>query len=1833
MRSFVKIIVGQRPHFATHASLTWTATSMIPCPPRHLLTGRAGQLKVALAALYRMEFSVILPATPAAAHAGLPEYGVVLLLQSLAILWFLCPFLVCLHECAHSFTAHIAQLQTCGSGGRRGGASADQTTHVTMSDFFSLRALAFLPLYVLTGRPRITPPQVNVHIHIPRAHHLSGLTSTSHPEVDDIIRHAGWILSTLLALLLSGTFHDGGFLHVLAPLDPVVYDGFIFYPIAFQLGALSAAWLVALSAISSDLLLLSPHKDSVSDIVAGQAHVVQEATLLHGTTFFCGNLGMLIAGVAESAVDYARVLRTQVAICMQRGAQSGGVVTMVGGKASMGGNRPQVHGVASRSAPGKRDNLSQVLSSKLNMALSQKSILRGQRPGVGGAPHGIFCGHTRFATSSIATESESHPHQWNSEATEGIRRVESVGCDFDFCNLLGQYRTHHDVEHFLTHVLARPPQAQCDSAMVAGMMEYLRTQGRFYASLRLACYDTSDCLWSEVTQENGAAHADEESGMDAARKAPTAVDLQELAALMEKEMLAWLSDVRDLKSEHSENQVEAEKLNNGVTKYVSHGTEGALMQRMLAAGQSLRLTLIPKLAVVMKEHLAKKGQQGKGNMSWMRMVTDCTGLAEATLENFLHADIYRSTCRFMKSAKGSFGLAVTCTLDTDKVALAAWGQPMTLGFNFEHKTILYSSESQNVMIPILKKDSDPLDVLVNFAAINQTYWVDMDEGGGEVMLLQLHNVQNGADEAEPGHKKSVEGWPMIDAGGVPVSLEQLQWFQNTAASNPSFVTVRMYQLKASYEVPALEAFVKQERIVNLVGNKYIKFQGKAALAALAVPGKNDLVAADLSDTPRVLNDLRESWNTATSPNRQSAASFFANLDAIYQSTIAPTYRLDPLEVHLLIVGVEMGLWLAEQAANDLRLVFPFLKVQVLSANKIISVLGNSRGKIPVPGSAFCRLTSRIGPNTICLSVSQSGQTFPTIHATRILNALMPGRVYVMTGQVDIRMPPSAATCPLQMPPAPVTCPLPPSAATCPLQMPPAPVTCPLPPSAATCPLQMPPAPEGCGLSLFFMLMEPGWRSAEPPTVVAIAMHQCLTELITYSATSMAEKYFRPNKTMNERREATYIGPSTKELANPEETAKRSAPGWQTGTGPLGMGITPDQLLDLRIVRDSFIDTGAPSLVGVGLDGESFPSSHYRDLRDTGRKWAKHVTETPIAWALSLMHITATVFAGWPILYSITYGICKAAQCSDMAHDGITMTALLLDCPLYMFLPWVYASLLRLLQGRHLMHRWGKRTVVICDVPFVHQITETYVSKLWALSYGMASLDVQGGSPQDHFVHRFTHRVVRGLLIAVGRPDGRMYSQTKTEAATILSILQAKVIRHMGGAAEVVSVGSNPFHPKTAVDINVVLPDFRPRSLIEVLELGHDEEILNDAPANAVGSNSRFKSSKPRAGTSMKKRPSRASSWLKDLGKNEGDGQDINRDLATDMPSNQSSRKNSLSSSESGYAPPAFNTKSMNPNQLWAERRAMVNSPSQGERGGLERVSRHVTRLSVGGTASSMSSSQPTVGVSVDRVASPDCVGSDTPAELMMDDPLNPANISSTSLKESRPGPSSAATGSHRTLINPSPMPASLLPLGAVARSGGPSIHPTTSELDGGRCSNADGWLELKDAGLSNHKKSAAQHTPRRSISASYIVGQHLLSDGEGMDAEDMIQRSETLSQVALSMKGVVSQQAVEEAMQALRSNMEEALVSQAVVEQLTENRYMALQRMMAFMTMFHAMARSVANLWPLTFDISRSQSGLRIATTAAPATASDLERTMVEIYGGELLEQEKLRRLHRHNKK
>ena len=74
-----------------------------------------------------------------------------------------------------------------------------------------------------------------------------------------------------------------------------------------------------------------------------------------------------------------------------------------------------------------------------------------------------------------------------------------------------------------------------------------------------------------------------------------------------------------------------------------------------------------------------------------------------------------------------------------------------------------------------------------------------------------------------------------------------------------------------------------------------------------------------------------------------------------------------------------------------------------------------------------------------------------------------------------------------------------------------------------------------------------------------------------------------------------------------------------------------------------------------------------------------------------------------------------------------------------------------------------------DTPWVAQSLEAFTSKLFALSYSVATLGVSSGNPLDHLVHRHTHRVVRGGLLAVGRPDGRLNGLASAEATCNLSV--------------------------------------------------------------------------------------------------------------------------------------------------------------------------------------------------------------------------------------------------------------------------------------------------------------------------------------------------------------------------------------------------------------------------------------------------------------------------------
>eukprot|EP00928_Gymnodinium_smaydae_P086960 TRINITY_DN7133_c0_g1_i1.p1 TRINITY_DN7133_c0_g1~~TRINITY_DN7133_c0_g1_i1.p1 ORF type:complete len:268 (+),score=34.10 TRINITY_DN7133_c0_g1_i1:120-806(+) len=69
----------------------------------------------------------------------------------------------------------------------------------------------------------------------------------------------------------------------------------------------------------------------------------------------------------------------------------------------------------------------------------------------------------------------------------------------------------------------------------------------------------------------------------------------------------------------------------------------------------------------------------------------------------------------------------------------------------------------------------------------------------------------------------------------------------------------------------------------------------------------------------------------------------------------------------------------------------------------------------------------------------------------------------------------------------------------------------------------------------------------------------------------------------------------------------------------------------------------------------------------------------------------------------------------------------------------------------------------------------------------------------------THLTTSETLIAVGRPDGRMSSLAATEAATIMSMQQAKFIKQSRTGIEAFSIGHNPWTNPRLFTRHIALP--------------------------------------------------------------------------------------------------------------------------------------------------------------------------------------------------------------------------------------------------------------------------------------------------------------------------------------------------------------------------------------------------------------------------------------------
>ncbi len=279
----------------------------------------------------------------------------------------------------------------------------------------------------------------------------------------------------------------------------------------------------------------------------------------------------------------------------------------------------------------------------------------------------------------------------------------------------------------------------------------------------------------------------------------------------------------------------------------------------------------------------------------------------------------------------------------------------------------------------------------------------------------------------------------------------------------------------------------------------------------------------------------------------------------------------------------------------------------------------------------------------------------------------------------------------------------------------------------------------------------GRRTAEPTTVAVAAAQATLTELLLYLAKRLRERF----------------------------------PAHQ---GCFGMTLTTTELLMLEQTKDEFIHR-AESIVGITTKGDLNRSSDYQQLIHSSRKWAWHILETPFAWGIHALYILITVGLNAPLVQTLFRVLFSLA---NLPLPAVLLPLLTLaDILIYIFGPWLWSLGLRYIQHRPLLARTGKRTLVIGDVPWIHQLLKVYVSKLFSLSYGIASLDVHGANPQDHMLHHFGHRVVRGTLIFLGVPDGRRsLLQKEDENAVLMTGKQATGVQHLNTGAEIIALGHN-----------------------------------------------------------------------------------------------------------------------------------------------------------------------------------------------------------------------------------------------------------------------------------------------------------------------------------------------------------------------------------------------------------------------------------------------------------
>mmetsp|Transcript_2825 Transcript_2825/g.6181 ORF Transcript_2825/g.6181 Transcript_2825/m.6181 type:complete len:1521 (-) Transcript_2825:409-4971(-) len=757
-----------------------------------------------------------------------------------------------------------------------------------------------------------------------------------------LVRHSGWIFSLIYALLAYMYVFNYNKKRSIAS-SPL------------QNAAVWAAAITAVEAMSTDLLGLEMlalpffpvSKSESATGCIGNAN----GACVKMDTFFCGNFGIILLNPAYSATESGRrtaldILEKMISVTMVRGAQSGGVVSFISRSSS---HPDQIMGMRSRVVNSKRTDLSKGIRSKIEsdaLRIKIASKFGGPCEPKAGTLVKTYVGHTRFATSSIASFDGTHPHQWSpprlwrcydlSGKDEDNVQTGSIPTlvenfithngDFDFYDLNGMSYGLDSVQAWLERVTSYEMPSAVDSAAIAGVVDILHTQGSFALSIRYAV-----CLG--LTTSKIGVEVDLPAHMDYVRLAKffeVALDQQ----------LEGTGNRLDFISAMPEEREFLEDLVVSLLSLELHD-EGAMFS--------------------FANFITADEEGGASLVQFVRVVIDA----------FFDNDLLWTVKTFLQHAKGSFGLCVTSAQSAHRqLCVASRGQTNSIAFFPKSGIICYGSEQAAVKAGMCFPTPGG-DLNYNGGHFDERpLRLDLDDLNGEICLIDWGGDENGdgMPEVSPPNRHL----PTYKLMNGKINLVLIQ---EGGTSSGRFLHKRMTMLD-----PVDHEFMKR------LPDDY-----------------KDPIAQDIRDIPRICRQIQDDWrgfSNNTSLNRITAWNFTKCLQKRMEKLHSQSIERQSGTIDILLTGCEVSLWLAEQFASDLQKAFPRLRITAISSNKLLGLFGQDMD-CPAIGFPISQRSNDM-KGTIMIIVSHSGGTFAPLACSNLLQS-MSDDIFVVTSEWDVQI--------------------------------------------------------------------------------------------------------------------------------------------------------------------------------------------------------------------------------------------------------------------------------------------------------------------------------------------------------------------------------------------------------------------------------------------------------------------------------------------------------------------------------------------------------------------------------------------------------------------------------------------------------------------------------------------------------------------------------------------------------------------------------------------------------------------------------------------------------------